>query len=119
LSESQARRKIVGRRVVGPPKDAALNRDAVLAFIDSLTDRRPVDTGRYGWREVKFIGGERLPDDVLRAWRRWKDRDGFPSLWTLDRLMTKGLGVHIDRYFDFCEEHGQNPWEGSKPSWHP
>jgi hypothetical protein len=33
--------------------------------------------------------------------------------------MTKGLGVHIDRYFDFCEEHGLNPWEGSKPSWHP
>jgi hypothetical protein len=120
MSESNARRKIVGNKSLGgPPKDAALNRDAVLAFIESLTQRMPHFTGRGGIRDVATLDERRPPDDVMRAWRRWRNGEDHPSLWTLDRMMARHLEIHIDRYFDFCEEHGLNPWEGDKPSWHP
>lgn len=99
-------------------RDATLNPEAVLAFIRSISHEEPTFSGRGGKGTVLHIAGRAPGAYASRTLRHWQEGDHPPSLWGLDRFLTN-LEIHIDRYFDYCEEKELNPWVGDKPAWHP
>lgn len=84
-----------------------LNREAVLAFLDSKTHREII-YGSYQNERI-FIGGVIPPESFLRTIIRWRTQEEQPSLSGLDRWLT-ALEIPLSLYFDWCEREGRNPW---------
>ena len=97
-------------------RTTSLNVDAVMAFLDSITHTRNISSRGGGRHEAVFIGGMRLDDYTHRTIRQWKAHGQRPTFFALDRLLVR-MEIHIDRYFDFCEEEGLTAWAGEKPEW--
>lgn len=86
----------------------ALNRRAFLQYLETI-----IVTGDFG----REIDGQFFDQTRNRAYYRWREERAEPDFFAADRWLSY-FSIHIDEYFNFCQQQGINPWAGKEPEWH-
>ena len=62
------------------------------------------------------LNGKELHSDDARSIRAWRDDEFRPTIWKVDRLLTKH-GIHIQGLIDWADEMGYDLWPNGIPWW--
>lgn len=93
--------------------DYHLNREAWIAFVETLTTR---ETNARGGTEALYINGERLNDNLTRTYHAWRTENRGVSIFRADLFLTR-VSVPLQHFFDWCEHEGLDPWADEPPEW--
>jgi hypothetical protein len=88
---------------------STINRTAFLAFVS----RFEVEDGDG----TRLFNGRQISETRSRALHRWRVEGASPDIFSVDTFLVH-IGIHLDEFFDWCEEMGIEAWQFGEPDWH-
>ena len=88
-------------------KEHRLNREAVLAYLATISTR-----SEHGL----LIAGQRMDQTSIRAFYRWHHEGVTPDFFSFDCWLTR-FEIHINDFLNYCDAEGISPWALTAPDW--